>query len=153
MNSQLAIAAHILAVLAHHKDQGAVTSDVLAKGFGTSPVVIRRVLAQLKKADLVKSRKGVGGGSVLAKPADEITLRDAYTAVTQDTDSFLTRHPSHCEDGLDITPIIAEYLNELFVDAENALLQSLESATVFDLTQEIARRFTSADTQASSEGK
>lgn len=124
-----------------------MTSDVLARGFGTSPVVIRRVLTQLRKAGLIESRKGAGGGSALAKPPDEITLRDAYTAVTQDSRSFLSRHPSHCEDGLDITPIIAEYLNELFVDAENALLQNLESATVFDLTEEIARRFTLTNTQ------
>jgi len=153
VNSQLAIAAHILAVLAHQSNQGAVTSDVLAQGFGTSPVVVRRVLAQLKKAGLIESRTGAGGGSVLAKSAREITLLDAYKAVTDDSSTFLSRHPSHCEDGFDITPVIAEYLNELFEDAEKALFQNLASASVLDLTTEIAKRFESSNTQPSSKEK
>ena len=89
MNSQLTIAAHILAVLAHRDGQGAVTSDILAKGFGTNPVVIRRVLAQLKRAGLIESRPGAGGGSILARDAETITLRDAYEAVTTDDNTVL----------------------------------------------------------------
>lgn len=143
MNSQLTIAAHILAVLAHHKDDGAITSDVLAEGFGTNPVVIRRVLSQLKKANLIESRPGAGGGSVLSKSANEITLADAYAAIADKTGTVLGRHPGHCADGVSITPIIAEYLNELFVDAEQALLKNLNSITIDDLTQEIRKRLES----------
>lgn len=140
MNNQLTIAAHILAVLAHHKDDGAVTSDVLAEGFGTNPVVIRRVLSQLKKAGLIASRPGAGGGSVLAKSPNEITLRDAYAAISDDTGTVLGRHPGNCKDGVSITPVIAEYLNELFVDAEQALLKNLESVTVMTFTEELGKR-------------
>ena len=140
MNSQLTIAAHILAVLAHHKDDGAVTSDVLAEGFGTNPVVIRRVLSQLKKAGLVASRPGAGGGSVLAKSADTITIRDAYLAISDDSETMLGRHPGHCGEGVSITPIIADYLNELFQDAETALLNNLGSVSILELTHEIGRR-------------
>lgn len=140
MNSQLTIAAHILAVLAHHKDDGAITSDVLAEGFGTNPVVIRRVLSQLKKAGLVASRPGAGGGSVLAKPAEAITLRDAYRAISDEKDSVLGRHPGRCKDGESVTPIIADYLNELFKDAEQALLAKLGSVSVLELTREIGKR-------------
>lgn len=140
MNSQLTIAAHILAVLAHHKDDGAVTSDVLAEGFGTNPVVIRRVLSQLKKAGLIASRPGAGGGSVLAKSADTITLRDAYLAISDEFGTVLGRHPGHCGEGVSITPVIADYLNELFKEAEQALLNNLGSVNIFELTQEIGRR-------------
>ncbi len=143
VNSQLTIATHILAVLAHHKEDGAVTSDVLAEGFGTNPVVIRRVLSQLKKAGLIESRPGAGGGSVLSKPPAEITLRDAYAAISDDAGTVLGRHPGHCGEGVSITPVIAEYLNELFVDAEQALLNSLGSVSVLELTQEIGKRLVS----------
>ena len=146
MNSQLTIAAHILAVLAHHKDDGAITSDVLAEGFGTNPVVIRRVLSQLKKAGLIAGRSGVGGGSVLSKPAEEITLADAYTAIVDDAGTVLGRHPGHCADGVSITPIIAEYLNEIFEDAEQALLKNLSAVSINDLTQEIRKRLGPAPT-------
>lgn len=140
MNSQLTIAAHILAVLAHHKDDGAVTSEVLAGGFGTNPVVIRRVLAQLKKAGLIVSRPGVGGGSVLAKSPEEITLCDAYMAVNDDMGTVLVRRPGHCKDGVSIAPVIAEYLNELSDDAEQALRAKLSTITVSELTLEIGKR-------------
>ena len=73
MNSQLTIAVHILAVLANREGQGAVTSEEIAEGFGTNPVVIRRVMSLLKKAELVKSRPGTGGGSVLGRPAEDYT--------------------------------------------------------------------------------
>lgn len=140
VNSQLTLAAHILAVLAHHKEDGAVTSDVLAEGFGTNPVVIRRVLSQLKKAGLIASRPGAGGGSVLAKSPEMITLRDAYAAIADRTGSVLGRHPGHCAEGVSITPIIADYLNELFQDAEQELLKSLGSISVLELTKEIGKR-------------
>lgn len=152
-NSQLTITAHILAVLAHCEDGCTVTSDVLAEGFGTSPVVIRRVLAKLKRAGLVKSKSGAGGGSILAKPPSEITLRDAYTAITDDASTVLVRQPGGCKDGIDIAPVIAEYFNELFEDAEQALLKTLSSVNISDLTQEISKRLNLPAPQTSSKRK
>jgi DNA-binding IscR family transcriptional regulator len=140
VNSQLTIAAHILAVLAHHKDDGAITSDVLADGFGTNPVVIRRVLSKLKKAGLIAGRAGVGGGSVLSKPPEKITLRDAHDAIVGETGIALVSHRGHCDDGVEIGPVIAEYLNELSQEAEQTMLRSLQAVTILDLTREIGRR-------------
>ncbi|GAA6209606.1 Rrf2 family transcriptional regulator [Cognatishimia sp. WU-CL00825] len=140
VNSQLTIAAHILAVLAHHKDDGAVTSEVLAQGFGTNPVVIRRVLSRLKKAGLISGRAGAGGGSVLSKSPEKITLRDAYEAISDEASPVLVRHRGHCDDGAEIGPVIADYLNELSRDAELAMLRSLEAVNVNDLTKEIGKR-------------
>ena len=84
MNSQLPIALHIMGFLAFSRGD-ALTSEVLAATYGTSPVVLRRVLAKLKRAGLVQSRRGVGGGSILARPADAVTLREVYEAITDDT--------------------------------------------------------------------
>ena len=140
MNSQLTIAVHILAVLANREGQGAVTSEEIAEGFGTNPVVIRRVMSLLKKAELVKSRPGTGGGSFLGRPAEEITLRDAYNAVTIETGSILGRQSGNCRSNIPIAPIIAEYLNELYEDAEKALIRRLGSVTISDFRLEIANR-------------
>lgn len=140
VNSRLTIAAHILAVLDHHGVNRAVTSDELAQGFGTNPVVIRRVLGQLQGAGLIESRRGVGGGSVLARPADEITLGDAYVAVSADDETLFRRHPGGDGDASGIAPIIARYLDELYSDAERALLQSLEAVTVAGLGRTVEER-------------
>lgn len=71
-----------LHVMAHLVGQsGPRTSEQLATCLPTHPVVIRRILAQLHKAGLVTTTRGHGGGSQLARPADQITLRDVYLAV------------------------------------------------------------------------
>ncbi len=42
--------------------------------------LLARILADLSRSGLVESGQGRGGGSRLARPADEITLRDAVEA-------------------------------------------------------------------------
>jgi DNA-binding IscR family transcriptional regulator len=124
VNSQLTITTHIFAVLAHHNDDDAVTSDMLAKGFGTNPVAIRRVLSKLKKAGLVASCRGAGGGSVVAKSADIITFTMHMPQLLTIRRAVLGRHTCHRADGINITPIIGDYANDLFQDEEQALLKS-----------------------------
>ncbi|EAB7134061.1 transcriptional regulator, partial [Salmonella enterica subsp. enterica] len=66
-----------LHVMAHLVGQdGPRTSEQLASCLPTHPVVIRRLLAQLHKAGLVRSTRGHGGGSQLAHDAAAITLHD-----------------------------------------------------------------------------
>lgn len=72
----------VLHVLLHMAQQdGPVTSEVLAKAMDTNPVVIRRILAGLKKHGYVRSEKGHGGGWSLACDLAEVTLRDIYDAL------------------------------------------------------------------------
>ncbi|MBP2610037.1 DNA-binding IscR family transcriptional regulator [Rhizobium pusense] len=47
----------------------------------TNPVVVRRTMAGLREQGYVSSEKGHGGGWVLARPLDEITLLDIYRAL------------------------------------------------------------------------
>jgi DNA-binding IscR family transcriptional regulator len=56
------------------------TSEWIAGSVGTNPVIIRRVLGQLKKAGFVTVRAG-SGGAFLRKGLDEINLLDVYRAV------------------------------------------------------------------------
>ena len=71
------VAVHVLVALAYIRDRY-VSSEILGKSVGTNPVVVRRMLPALKKAGLIKSQGGVYGGTQLARPPEEITLRDIY---------------------------------------------------------------------------
>jgi Rrf2 family protein len=67
----------------------------LAYGGSATPVQVRvigerqriperfleQIFQRLRKAELVRGKRGPGGGYVLARPASEITLRDIYEAV------------------------------------------------------------------------
>jgi Rrf2 family protein len=133
MNGHFPIALHILGFLASRKGEP-LTSDVLARTYGTSPVVLRRVLARLQRAGLVETQRGVGGGSLLARDPATITLRDAYAAVADET-GILTRHPQGCTG--QIAPVLASYVNDLLGDAEEAMLARLADVTVASMDIQI----------------
>ena len=79
-NTRFATGVHILVFLATEPDSLHTSMD-LAEHLRTNPVVIRRALSSLQRADLVVSYRGSAGGSCLARSAKAITLADIYTAV------------------------------------------------------------------------
>ena len=136
MNSQLPMALHIMGFLASCGGD-ALTSEVLAATYGTSPVVLRRVLAKLKRAGLVQTQRGVGGGSVLARDAGSITLREVYEAIADEM-KLMPPFSGHCCGP--VAPVLASYVNELFAEAEQALLAKLEAVTVAKMDEEVRQR-------------
>ena len=81
VNTQFAIAVHIMAGLACGCDQRGVTSGHLAESVNTSASFIRRTLAKLSKAGLVQTTTGKTGSCRLARDAKKISLLDIYRAV------------------------------------------------------------------------
>ena len=80
ISSRFTIAVHALICIEMFKNERKVTSDFLASSVNVNPVVIRRILQQLKKAGIVSVARGSGGADV-ARPLEEITLLDLYNAV------------------------------------------------------------------------
>jgi Rrf2 family protein len=71
-----------LHVLLHMSEaEQALTSEWLGPKMKTNPVVIRRTMAGLRKAGIVRSEKGHGGGWSLARKLDDVTLADVYDAL------------------------------------------------------------------------
>ena len=72
----------MLHVLIHMDHIGApVTSETISRMLDTNPVVVRRTMGGLRTAGYLTSVKGHGGGWTLAKPLDEVTLRDIHLAL------------------------------------------------------------------------
>ena len=81
ISSRFTIAVHILICIETFKEDYKITSDFLASSVNVNPVVIRRLLQQLKKAGIINVKRG-SGGAYIEKPLDEITLvLDVYNAV------------------------------------------------------------------------
>lgn len=133
MNSEFAIALHILGFLASQGGQP-LTSETMARTYGTSPVVLRRVLAKLQHAGLVETRRGVGGGSVLAREPASINLREAYEALDPGSE-ILVRHPTGCAERVSV--VLGDFINQLCSEAEEALLQRLGSVTVAQMDHQV----------------
>lgn len=80
ISSRFTIAIHIFACIDTFQDQYKLTSDFLAASVNVNPVVIRRLLQQLKAAGLITVTRG-SGGAAIARPLEEINLLDIYHAV------------------------------------------------------------------------
>ncbi|WP_405352669.1 Rrf2 family transcriptional regulator [Ruminococcus sp.] len=80
ISSRFTLAVHILTCIKTFGDSNKVTSDFLASSTNVNPVIVRKILGQLKKANIVDVARG-SGGAVLARPESEITFLDIYKAV------------------------------------------------------------------------
>lgn len=138
----MTMASHILGLLAYFEREQSrgVTSEELAESIGTNPVVVRRVLGDLKAAGLIDSRRGPGGGSVLARDAKTITLRHAYEAVRGDHQHLLGGYTGEVSARCQVAPVIAAYLDDLYREAEEALVRRLEQVSVDEMSRDIVSR-------------
>lgn len=140
-NSRFAVAIHTLLMLATNT-KGPVSSDYIAGSVGTNPVLIRRLMGDLRAAGLVDSRAGAAGGFVLARPAERVGLDEIYGAV--EADPLFARHGNanpKCPIGRAVGPLLDRVLGQ----AESAMLQSLQRTTLGDLihSQEVVTQLAS----------
>ena len=80
ISSRFTIALHIFACVDTFKNDYKVTSDFLASSINTNPVIVRKILAQLKKAGLINVARGTGGIE-LTRSLGDISFYDVYTAI------------------------------------------------------------------------
>lgn len=59
-----------------HRTGGPVQVKEIAKRQGIPEEYLSQIMAQLKRADLVRGSRGPGGGYFLARPPESITLRE-----------------------------------------------------------------------------
>ena len=145
MTSRFTMALHALGMIAFEGERSRgkpVTSATLARSINTNPVVVRRVLADLRRAGLVETRRGVGGGVVLARPAARISLRCVWEAL-EGREQLFGRHPSGPNPHCPVGRCVADYLEELYGDVEAALKASLGKVTLEQLQRDVARRLPS----------
>jgi len=129
----------VLHVLLHMAEQeGPATSESLAAAMHTHPVVVRRLMAGLRRAGFVASEKGHGGGWVLSCPLASVTLRDIHEAVGSPTLLAV----SHRDDqpACLVEQAVNAALEHAYRDAEALLLARLGSVTLAALSRDFHRR-------------
>ena len=124
ISSRFTVALHILTAIDYFKNDYKVTSDFLAGSIGTNPVIVRRILGQLKDAKLISVARGTGGCEVL-KPLNEITFYDVYKAVDlveEDTLFHFHENPSpQCPVGRNIHALLGDKLLDIQTAMENEM--------------------------------
>jgi Rrf2 family protein len=132
-NTRFATGLHALVLLT--REPGKLqSSETIALKLNTNPVVIRRILAQLQEAGLVRNHKGPSGGSELIRPAAKVTLGDVYR-VTDPGPLFSEAKIK----GASAKRVTAE-LHKVQESAEKALLSSLDEVSLEQLAKRSARQ-------------
>jgi Rrf2 family iron-sulfur cluster assembly transcriptional regulator len=88
----------LLSIALHGYDRPTSVKEV-AERTGLPQPYLEQILLAVKGAGLVRSKRGVGGGYVLARPPDEITLADILAAVDGPLTTYLEAHDhreGHC---------------------------------------------------------
>lgn len=137
MNSRFAVAVHILTLL----EQGGgepLASEYVAGSVNTNASLVRRLLGSMARAGLTTSQFGAGGGALLARPADRITLGDVYRAV--DEGGLFGMHREGPNLACPVGRHIQDALETRITAAERALEAELDRTTIADLGRDIASR-------------
>lgn len=136
-NSRLTIATHALTWIGLYQRRGheVATSEQIATSVNTNPVVIRRLLAELRGAGLVDSRRGAGAGWMLARELEAITLLDVYDAVEPGPVFALHRSvpDPECVVGHGIGPA----MRNVYDGIEESLRAELARTTLADVLRDV----------------
>ena len=138
ISSRFTLAVHIIACIDVFKDDYKVTSDFLAGSTNVNPVIIRKILGQLKAGGLVEVARGSGGASI-AKPLDEISFLDIYHAVEcvekGELFHFHENPSADCPVGRNIHGV----LDDKLIRVQKAMEDELSSITMEDVIQDTRR--------------
>jgi Rrf2 family iron-sulfur cluster assembly transcriptional regulator len=119
-------AARALLSLALHGSDRPTSVKEIAERTGLPQPYLEQILLAVKGAGLVRSKRGVGGGYVLARAPEEITLADVIAAVDGPIITLLGDH-DHCEGHC--------FLQEVWVGVSEETQKILEQFTLADLVE------------------
>ncbi len=130
MNGEFAIAVHALVFLNHiGKTQ---RSEVVAKNVCTNPARLRKVMASLKKHNLIETKEGVDGGYLFALKPKEVTLFNILEALEQKVVAPTWRSGG-VEKKCQIAAGMAGVMDEIYKDMDAVCKKRLSHITIYDI--------------------
>lgn len=135
ISSRFTLAIHIMDCIDTFKDEYKITSDFLASSTNVNPVIVRKILGQLKTAGLVEVARGSGGASI-SKPLKEITFLDIYKAVECVGNGELFHFHENPNDQCPVGRNIHLILDDRLMQVQNAMEKELASITLADVQKD-----------------
>lgn len=136
ISSRFTMAIHMFACIDTFSDQK-MTSNFMAGSIGTNPVVIRKLLQQLKAAGLVEVSRGTGGVTI-TRPLDQITFLDVYRAVECTPDEELFHFHENPNIKCPVGRNIHQVLDSRLLEVQKAMEEKLAGMTLADVKHDVA---------------
>lgn len=134
VSARFTVSLHILTLLASQPEQ-ALTSEYIAGSVNTNPAFIRRQMAALRKAGLVTSQPGAGGGWRLTAAPATLTLARVRRALHEG--SPFSMHPRQPNPACPVGRRIQAALLPIYDHAALAMEADLEHTTVAALLDSV----------------
>ena len=135
MTSEFAIAVHALVYL-HHKN-AVLSSEELAENICTNSARVRKVMAKLKKKDLIGTKEGIKGGYHMSLDASEITLGDICEALQVDIVKAAWRSGSMDMECM-IASGMAGVMDGIYAELDEICKKRLKGITIQDVEKKVA---------------
>ena len=135
-DSRLSRMLHVLLHMAHQ--QGSFTSEQIAGMLGTNGAVVRRTLAGLREAGLVRAVKGHHGGWTIARDLVDISLLDIHQAVG--TQQLFTIGWDNDNPTCAVEAAVNSSVADILENAEKQLMERFAKVTLADLSREFSAR-------------
>ncbi len=139
ISSRFTIALHIFACMEIFGSGYKITSDFLASSIHVNPVIIRKLLSQLKNAGLIEVARGTGGAKAV-RPIEEITFYDVYLAVDLLEEGELFHFHDNPNSACPVGKNIHAVLDDKLSDIQKAMENEMKKYTVADVVADIAKR-------------
>lgn len=105
-----------------------MTAQALADAQGLPHKFLEAILADLRRAGLVRSQRGAEGGYRLARPADEVRVGDVIRAVDGPLAEVRGMRPEHAS-----YPGSAAHLQQLWIATRAAVRRVLDETSLADV--------------------
>ena len=138
ISSRFTIAIHMMTCMETFKEDYKITSDFLVSSINVNPVIIRRILSQLKDAGLIEVKRGTGGAAV-TKPLEEITFFDVYRAVECIEENTLFHFHENPDPNCPVGRNIHNILDEKLLRVQEAMERELQSITMADVMEDMKK--------------
>ena len=138
ISSRFTIAIHMLTCMETFKDEYKVTSEFLAASINVNPVIIRRILSQLKEAGIIEVKRGTGGAAP-AKPLEEITFLDVYRAVECIEENALFHFHENPNPDCPVGRNIHKILDGRLLKVQQAMERELQGMTMADVMADLKK--------------
>ena len=136
ISSRFTIAIHILICVELYGKDDPATSESLAGSIGAHPVVIRRILGQLRRAGLITVARGREGGAHIVRPLADITLADVFRAVESIGDNTLFSFHENPNPACPVGRSIHNILDGHLAAIQRAMEREMQQTTLADVMQE-----------------
>lgn len=140
ISSRFTIAIHMLTCMDVFQGEYKITSEFLASSINVNPVIIRKLLSQLKDAGLIDVKRGPGGASIV-KPLEKITFLDVYRAVECIEENTLFHFHENPNPNCPVGNRIHSILDDKLIRVQNAMERELASMTLADLKADFEKNF------------